>query len=232
MTLRLTLSSYGSSRLEIGLAVDDDGHVTGYQTSGWRVGRFARNLTAKERTALERALESTRSAPASLPAATSRPPSGSTEQLVADGLPDATFPSNASPPPGFEELIRVLRAVREDLADFPAAAIELEVSGTPLRTRLRHVGEGPIDVRAAGELRIEALVYDKDYLIVEREIRTVDPGGLDGAVSAGWELGLVDQLALATPPRGGFLSVTVGPLRVDSIGDGVLRQTEFSWGSE
>ena len=91
MTLRLTLSSYGSSTLEIGLVVDDDGHVTGYQTSGWRVGRFARDLSAKERTALERALESARSAAASVPAATSRPPSGSTEQLVADGLPDATF---------------------------------------------------------------------------------------------------------------------------------------------
>jgi hypothetical protein len=232
MTLRLTLSSYGSSTLEIGLVVHDDGHVTGYQTSGWRVGRFARDLKAKERTALERALESARSATALEPAATTRPPSGSMEQLVADGLPDATFASNASPPPGFEGLVRVLRGVREDLADFPAAAIELEVIGTPLRARLHHVGTEPIGVRAAGELRIEALVYDKDYLILEREIHTVDPGGLDGAVSAGWELGLVDQLALATPPRGGFLSVTVGPLRVDSVGDGVLRQTEFSWGSE
>jgi hypothetical protein len=232
MTLRLTLSSYGSSTLEIGLVVDDDGHVTGYQTSGWRVGRFARDLTAKERTALERALESARSAAASVPAATSRPPSGSTEQLVADGLPDATFASNANPPPGFEGLVRVLRGVREDLADFPAAAIELDVSGTPLHARLRHVGTEPIDVRAAGELRIEALVYDKDYFVLEREVHMVDAADLDGAVSTDWELGLVDRLELSAPPVGGFLSVIVGPLRVDSVGDGVLRQAEFSWVSE
>lgn len=240
MTLRLTLSSYGSSTLEIGLAIDDDGHLTGYQTAGWRVGRFARDLTTKERTALERALERAQELAPELERAFAesktserkpRPPSGSTEQLVVAGLPDVTFASNANLP-GFEELLRILRGFRENLADFPAAAIELEVSGTPLRARLKHVGDGPIDVRAAGEIRIEALVYDKDYLIVERETRTVDPAALDGPVSAGWELGLVDQLALAAPPRGGFLSVTVGPLRVDSVGDGVLRQTEFSWGSE
>jgi hypothetical protein len=239
MTLRLTLSNYGSSTLEIGLVVDDDGHVTGWQTAGWRVGRFARDLTAKERTALAQALESARSAVESARPATAesapppaRPPSGSIEQLVADGLPDATFASNATPPAGYEELIRVLRGVREDLADFPSAAIELTVSGTPVRVLLRHVGNEPIGVRTAGELRVEALVYDKDYLILERELHTVEPPELDAAVAAGWELGLVDQLSLPTAPKGGFTSVTVGPLRVDSVGDGVLRQTEFSWGSE
>ncbi|WP_112237927.1 hypothetical protein [Kribbella monticola] len=238
MTVRLTLSNYGSSTLELGLVVDDDGHVTGWQTEGWRVGRFARDLTTKERTALAHALDSAR---ATARAATDsaagaepvvRAPSGSIEQLVADDLPDATFASNASPPPGYEELVRVLRGFREDLADFPSAAIELTVTGTPVRVALRHVGSEPIDVRTAGELRIEALSYDKDYLIVDRELQTVEPPELDGAVSAGWELGLVDQLSLPKAPKGGFSSVTVGPLRVDSIGDGVLRKTEFSWGSE
>ncbi|QNE16603.1 hypothetical protein F1D05_00155 [Kribbella qitaiheensis] len=233
MTLRLTLSNYGSSTLEIGLVIDDDGHITGWQTSGWRVGRFARDLTAKERTELDRALESARAADAQAPPAEGpRSPSGSTEQLVADGLPDATFSSNASPPPGFEELIRVLRGVRENLADSPSAAIELEVSGTPLRARLKHIGKEPIDVRGDSELRVEALIYDKDYAVLERELHTVDAAGLDGALSDGWELELVAGLSLPTPPRGGFLSVNAGPLRVDSIGDGVLRRAEFSWVTE
>jgi hypothetical protein len=233
MSLRLTLSSYGSSTLEIGLAIDDDGHVTGWQTSGWRVGRFARDLTEKERAALQSALETARG---NLPEATSgpesRPPSGTTEQLVSDSLPDATFASTANPPPGYEALIRVLRGVREDLADYPSAAIELEVSGTPLRARLRHVGTEPIGVRSEAAIRVEAAVYDKDYLALEREVHTIEPAGIDGSVSEGWELELVEQVGLAAPPKGGFLSVTAGPLRVDSVGDGVLRQTEFSWGSE
>lgn len=238
MTLRLTLSYYGSSTLEIGLAIDDDGHVTGWQTSGWRVGRFARDLTVEERTELQRALDLARSAadrkgePPAEPAAPSRPPSGATEQLVADGLPDATFASNADPPPGFEALITMLRGVREDLAESPVAAIELEVSGSSLRSRLRHVGSEPIDVRGSGEIRLEALVYDKDYLVIESESHTVETADLDGAVSVGWELKLVDRLALSTPPRGGFLSVRASSLRVDSVGDGVLRQTDFSWVSE
>lgn len=240
MKLRLTLSNYGSSTLEIGLAIDDDGHVTGWQTAGWRVGRFARDLTAKERTALDRALvlarapESASSTPETTQslASGSTPPSGSTEQLVADGLPEATFASSASPPPGYEELIRVLRGVREDLADSPLAAIELEVTGTPLRARLKHVGREPIEVRGDAEIRVEALIYDKNYLVLEREQHTVEAAGLDGAVSDGWELELVGRLSLPTPPRGGFLSVNAGPLRVDSIGDGVLRQAEFSWVTE
>ncbi|TDU83402.1 hypothetical protein EV138_5866 [Kribbella voronezhensis] len=239
MTVRLTLSNYGSSTLEIGLVVDDDGHVTGWQTSGWRVGRFARDLTAKERTALAHALESARATAASAAAATAEPgppaaraSSGSTEQLVADGLPDATFASNANPPTGYEDLIRVLRAIREDLADFPSAAIELTVAGTPVRVALRHVGDEPIGVRTAGELRIEALVYDKDYLIVDRKLQTVEPPELDGAVSAGWEFALVGRWSLPKAPKGGFSNITVGPLRVDSVGDGVFRKTEFSWGTE
>jgi len=51
-------------------------------------------------------------------------------------------------------------------------------------------------------------------------------------VSPGWVLDLVDRLDLSPPPRGGFVSITVGSLRVDSLGDGVLRQAEFSWVSE
>jgi hypothetical protein len=239
MTLRLTLSYYGSSTLEIGLVIDDDGHVTGWQTSGWRVGRFGRDLTAEERTELKRAVDLARTAaaeraqdPPSEPAAVSHPPSGATEQLVADGLPDATFASNADPPAGFEALITVLRGVREELAETPVAAIELEVSGSSLRCRLRHVGSEPITVRGGGQLRLEALVYDKDYLVIESENHTVETQGLDGAVSVGWELELVERLALPTPPRGGFQSVRASSLGVDSLGDGVLRQADFSWVSE
>ena len=241
MTLRLTLSAYGSSHLEIGLVVDDDGHVTGWQTSGWRVGRFGRELTATERASLAAALEaashSTRPEPAEgqdadSPPTAPRPPSGSTEQLVAHGLPDATFASNATPPPGFEDLIEVLRGVREHIAEFPVAAIELDVSGSPLSARLRHVGTEPVDVRSDDELLIEAVVYDEDYLEVERAAPPVSSAGPNGAVFPGWELDLVDRLDLSPPPRGGFVSISVGSLRVDSLGDGVLRQAEFSWVSE
>ncbi len=245
MTLRLTLSSYGSSHLEIGLALDDDGHVTGWQTAGWRVGRFARELTAAERASLDAALDQARAGRAETvegqpaeqstdpPPTPSRAPSGATEQLVADGLPDATFPSNARPPQGFEALIEVLRGVRETIADSPVAAIELEVSpGPPLSARLRHVGSEPVDVRSDDELRLEAVVYDEDYLEVERDVVAVATAGPEGEVSAGWELQLAERLDLAVPPPGGFVSISVGPLRVDSLGDGVLRQAEFSWVSE
>jgi hypothetical protein len=244
MTLRLTLSAHGSSHLEIGLVVDDDGHVTGWQTAGWRVGRFARNLTAAERASLAAALEAAGStppepaegqlaeSPPADPPAAPRPPSGSTEQLVADGLPDVTFASNATPPPGFDDLIEVLRGVRENIAESPVAAIELDVSASPLSARLRHVGTEPVDVRSDGELHLAAVVYDADYLEVDRAAPPVPSAPPNGAVSPGWVLDLVDRLDLSPPPRGGFVSITVGSLRVDSLGDGVLRQAEFSWVSE
>lgn len=227
MSLRLTLSSYGSSTLEIGLAIDDAGHVTGWQTGGWRVGRFARDLSAEEQEDLNEALEAARSATAASTVGGTAP-SGATEQLVVEGLPDATFASSAEPPAGFEELVRVLREVREDLAEFPVGAIELDVAAAPVR--LRHVGSEPIGVRSNGAIRVEVVAYDKDYLEVGREVRTIEVAAFDGEVSAGWELEL-GELSLAAP-QGGFLSLSVGPLRVDSVGDGVLRQAEFSWVSE
>jgi hypothetical protein len=143
-----------------------------------------------------------------------------------------TFASNATPPAGFDDLIEVLRGVRENIAESPVAAIELDVSASPLSARLRHVGTEPVDVRSDGELHLAAVVYDADYLEVDRAAPPVPSAPPNGAVSPGWVLDLVDRLDLSPPPRGGFVSITVGSLRVDSLGDGVLRQAEFSWVSE
>jgi hypothetical protein len=234
MTVRFTRTSHGAPRQSLGIEIDDDGHVLSWQTSGHRVGRFARELSASERPALERALAAARDADppaASDPAAPVRP-SGATEQLTADGLPDVVLKTPAPPPPGFGELIELLRTLREDLADDPVAAIELDVEdGAPLRARLRHVGSEAVAVRA-GTVTVQATSYGRDSAVVDTATHTIDASGVDGPVEAGWELPLADDLGLAAAPRGGFRVVTVGTLEVDVLGDGVLRPAELSWMDE
>jgi hypothetical protein len=233
MTLRLIMSYYGSSTIEAALEVDDDGRATGWQTAGRRVGRFARALTAAERRALRNALEAgpgagdasgeTNDAPL--------PPSGASEQLVGDGFA-ATFDPSIGPPEGLEQTFAVLRAIREDLEASPVAAIELDVSGTPLRALVRHAGTDPIQVRVDGALQVQITAYGKNSRVVDSITHTVDTGGLTGSVGAGWGLELIDDVGISDPGRGGFLSVSVGSLDVDSRGDGVLRQADLSWVSE
>jgi hypothetical protein len=227
MTVRLTYTSYG------GIEIDDAGHAHSWQTSGHRVGRFARELSASERTALERALISARDAGAE--AAPDRPddpllPGEAIERLTADGLPVVVLVGHAEPPAGIGGLVELLRALREDLAGSPVAAIELEVDGSPLGAQLRHVGSEPIAVRG-GMVTVQVTAFGRDSAILDSTVQTVD-AGVDGPVEAGWELPLVDDLGLTAPPPGGFLTVTVDTLEVDTIGDGVLRPAEFSWMTE
>lgn len=234
MTVRLTRTSYGASPRSLGIEIDDDGHAISWQSSGHRVGRFARRLSAKERTALERALASARDAGApTAPAPAAQPvrPDGTTEQLTADGLPDVVLVAHAPPPPGVEGLVQMLRTLSDDLAGSPVAALELEVEGTPPGARLRHVGSEPIAVRA-GTVTVQVTAFGRDSAIVDSATHTVDASGVDGPVGAGWELRLADDLGLAAAPPGGFLTVTVGTLDVDSVGDGVLRPAELSWMTE
>ena len=234
MTVRLTRTSHGRPPQLLGIEVDDDGHAISWQASGHRVGRFARELSTAERAALERALDSARNADAEAapdPAGQPVRPSGATEQLTADGLPDVVLDAHGSPPPGFEDLFGLLRDLREDLTDSPVAAIELQVGGSPLGARLRHMGSQPVTVRMA-TLSVQATLFDKNSAIVDSTTHTVDASGSDGPVGSGWELHLVDDLGVAAPRKGGFLTVTVGTAEVDALGDGVLRRAEFSWMTE
>jgi hypothetical protein len=92
------------------------------------------------------------------------------------------------------------------------------------------VGSEPIAVRGRA-VTVQVTAFGRDSAILDAATHTVD-ASVDGPVAAGWELRLVDDLGLAAPPAGGFLTVTVGTLDVDSIGDGVLRPATFSWMTE
>jgi hypothetical protein len=226
MTVRLMYTSYG------GIEIDDAGRARSWQTSGHRVGRFARELSASERTALEHALSSARDAGAE--AAPDRPgdplpPGEVAERLTADGLPDVVLVGHTAPPAEVEDLVELLRNLREDLADSPVAAIELEVAGSPLGAWLRHVGSEPIAVRG-DTITVQVAAFGRDGAVLDSAGYTVD-ASVDGPVGSGWELCLVDNLGLGAPPPGGFLTVTAGTLDVDSAGHGVLHP-EFSWMTE
>jgi hypothetical protein len=234
MTVRLTRTSHGGPPQSLGIEINDDGRATSWQTSGHRVGRFARELSATERTTLERAMASARNANAEAapdPAAQPVRPSGATEQLTAEGLPDVVLDAHGTPPPGFGELIQLLLSLREDLTESPVAAIELAVDGSPLGARLRHIGAQPVTVRMA-TLTLQATLFDKNSAIVDSATHTIDAAGTEGPVGLGWELTIANDLGLAAPRKGGFLTVTVGAPEVDSLGDGVLRRAEFSWMTE
>jgi hypothetical protein len=234
MTVRLIHTAWGAAQQSVGIEIDDDGHARSWQTSGHRVGRFARELSASERTALERALSAARDADSQAtpdPAGRVLPPSGSREQLVADGLSGLELDGHAEPPTGFGDLVNLLVKLREDLAESPLAAIELEVDGAPLAARLRHVGSEPVSLRL-GALTLSATLFGKGSALVDSVTHTVDPHAVDGPVGPGWVLPLVEDVGLAGPRKGGFLTVTVGTAEVDSLGDGVLRSAEFSWIAE
>lgn len=232
MTIRLTRTAQGAPPQSTGIEIDDDGHVTGWQTSGHRVGHFAHDLTARERKALQRSLTHAQQSDASTDAP-GRPkrPSGAIEQLAADGLPDVVFDPHGSVPPGVADLVRRLLAIREELAENPVAAIELAVDGSPLGARLRHVGIEPVAVRMA-TLTVRATLFGRDSAVVDSVTHSVDASGVQSPVGSGWTLPLADDLGLAAPRKGGFLTVTVGSPEVDALGDGVLRPAEFSWMTE
>jgi|GEM_PF-4948512 len=234
MTVRLTHTSHGAPPQLLGIEIDDNGRAAGWQTFGYRVGRFGRELSARERTALARALSSAGDADAGrAPEAAHRAvrPGGATEQLIADGLRDVVLDANGTPPAGFADLIGMLLTLREDLAESPLAAIELAVSGSPLGARLRHVGFETVAVRM-GTLTLRATLFGRDSAIVDSATHTVDASGVHGPVGSEWELPLAENLGLAAPRQGGFLTVTVGTPEVDALGDGVLRPAEFSWMTE
>jgi hypothetical protein len=234
MTVRLTRTSHGGPPQLLGIEIDDGGHARSWQTLGHRVGRFARDLSAHERTALERALTSAREADAgAVPDPTGQVvrPSGATEQLVADEGPDLAFDAHEGPPPDFRKLIRLLLSLREDLVETPVAAIELAVDGPPFSAQLRHVGSEPVRVRME-TLTVLATLFKRNSAIEDSKTYIVDASGVDGPVWPGWTLPLVDELGIDTPRKGRFLTVSVGTPEVDALGDGVLRSAEFSWMSE
>jgi hypothetical protein len=233
MTVRLTRASPGAPSQWQGIEIDDGHHASSWQTSGHRVGRFARDLSPRERQALERALASAREADAHAapdPAGQALPAGGTREQLTADGLRDVRFDPHDAPP-GFDELVQLMLTLREDLAGSPIAAIELDVDGSPLAAWLRHVGSEPVAVRM-GTLTLQAALFDRDSAIVDSATYAVDASHTGDQVGKGWSLLLADDLGLAAPRKGGFLTVTVGTPEVDAIGDGVLRRAEFSWMTE
>jgi hypothetical protein len=234
MTVRLTRTSHGGPPLFLGIEIDDAGRAASWQTSGNRVGRFARDLSARERKALDRALASAKEADvpeASDSASQVQPHSGAMEQLTANGLPDVVLDAHEKPPTGFKDLVKLLRKLREELADSPVAAIELEVDGPPFGAQLRHVGQLPVTVRM-GTLSVKATVFKRDSAIADSKTYPVDASSVDGPVGPGWTLPLVDDLAIDAPRKGGFLTVSVGTPEVDALGDGVLRQSQFSWMTE
>jgi hypothetical protein len=234
MTARLTRTAHGLTLQSSGIEIGDDGRAAAWSTSGHRVGRFARTLSAGERAAFERALTAARDAgepPAPGPAGQAVHPGGATEQLIADGLPAIVLDAHQEPPPGSEDLVRLMRTLREDLAASPVAAIELDVSGSPLGAWLRHVGSEPVAVRIA-TLTVQATLFGPDSALLDSATHTVDASGAGSQAGPGWSLPLAEDLGLAAPSEGGFLTVTVGTPEVDALGNGVLHPAELAWMTE
>ena len=234
MTVRLTRTAYGRRPNQFSsLEIDDEGRATAWQNTGQQVGRFSRTLSAEERETLDRALARARDAVSGVPAdppPSVRPPSGVTEGVVADGGIDVAL-NTGSPPPGLEDLVALLVAVRDDLDDYPVAALALEVTGPPYVAALLHAGSEPLAVRL-GLLTVKGAVLDEDDVVLDRTSLRVDAANVDGPVGPGWTLPLAGDLGLALPPTGGFLTLTVGTPEVDVQGDGVLQPTELGWMTE
>jgi hypothetical protein len=230
MTVRLIRTSATRPLATLGVEVVD-GHARAWQTSGNRVGRFARALSPAELSDLQRHVEAARSAGDSGPSAAAQPaPHRVVDQLTGDGLADLVLPGAAAPPAASADLVRLLRALRDDLAASPVSAVALEVSGSPLGALLTHVGSEPIAVRAA-TVEVRAATFDEDSAVVDIRTRSVDLA-VDGAVGPGWQAPLVGDLGFGDLPEGGFRTVGVRTIDVDSLGDGVLRPAELSWSSE
>ena len=232
MNVRFTRMPHGLAPQSWSLAIDG-AHLTAGQDFGHRAGRFARELSAAEQADLERAIAAAAGARAPSAPGTDRPlrPEGVTEWISADGLPDVGFDPHAEPPAGYGELLQLLRALREDLAESPVAALELDVTGPPLRARLRHAGTEPLAVRL-GPLTLQATLFGPDSTLLDSATVTVDAPGETDEVGPGWSLPLTDDLAIPGPAEGGFLTVTVGTPSVDVYGDAVLHPVELSWMAE
>jgi len=236
MTVRLTRTAHGLTSQSSGIEIGDDGRAAAWATSGHRVGRFARELSAGEQAALERVLAAAREAAAQEIGDSSAPqppgqavrPGGATEYLTADGLPDVVLAAPQEPPPAVDGLIRLMRTLFEDLARSPVAAIELEVRGSPFRARLRHLGSEPITVRMA-TLTVQATLFGPDSALIDSATHTVDASSAGNPAGPGWSLPLTDDLGVAAPRKGGFLTVTVGTPEVDALGNGVLHPAVFTW---
>ena len=229
MTVQLNQSSYGGAPHLANIQIDDDGRVTGAQTSGYRVGRFARTLSSRERGTLTRALTSAkepthphrRIRTARFDRAGRRRNSSATDCRISVSPPMRS-------PAGFEKLVRLLLKLRGTLPESPVAAIELEVDGAPLSARLRQVGSEPVAVRF-GTLQLQATLFGPDSATIDSTSHTVDGSAVDGSVDPGWTFPLVDDLGIARPAKGQFLTVSVRAPEVDILGNGVLGPAEFSW---
>jgi hypothetical protein len=139
------------------------------------------------------------------------------------------------PPAAVAALAELVRALLEDLAQSPVAAIELTVTGHPSQVRLGHVGDDPMTLRSA-ELTVEAAVFDEDGGLADTASRTVpsgqDAGEAGAEIGPGWALPLTEDLGVPGVPDGGYLTVSVGGAELDVRGDGVLRPVEWGWMSE
>ena len=224
MTTRLTRASasLGRPATNIGIEVQDDGRASSWQTSGQRVGRFGRMLTATERAALRRALTTAANSPSPTPDPTRVwTADGSTEHLTSPGLPSLEFEPNDKPPKGFAALIRFLRSLQESLLESPLGAIALEVDGKPLGARLVHLGQEPMAVRL-GEIAMEAVLFGADSAIVDRTETSVVGPTESSVVGPGWQFPLSEQLGIAQPKPKQMLVVNL-VVHVDALGEGTGR---------
>ncbi|HEY7815463.1 MAG TPA: hypothetical protein VIC62_19610 [Nakamurella sp.] len=226
--MTVTYSSTAPGRYS-GVEIDDEFTAVGWQTAGHRVGRFRRSLSATEQEALAGGLHTARDAGVPPSAGGARRPGAVTERVRADDLPDLAV--TGDPPAGFAPLVDALRALLEDLAESPVAAVELMVTGSPPRAALHHVGDEPMAVRMA-DLTVRATVFGPDSAIVDSATHAVDPPDVGDEIGPGWALTLADDLGVPAVPTGGFATVTVGRPELDVLGDGVLRPVEWGWMSE
>jgi hypothetical protein len=173
------------------LEVEDDGAFTMRRVSGAsRAGKFAGQLGAGPSEELRGAVQA--AAAGGRPARDRPWPSGGvTETLFgAEGevLIEVDAHEETSPP--WADAITRSRRLLDELVSQPLAAIELEVTESPLAGRLRHVGQEPVAADLAGAT-VEAFLAGPDSAALGSWSSTVDPGSKsEGMVEPGWETDL------------------------------------------
>lgn len=174
------------------VTVGTDGSVRARRTTGRRVGHFATSLQADT---LEQLRADVDAASDVAPPREEPWHSGAvTESLTVNEQVVIEIDQHDDPPDPWKAAVVSARRLLDDVVDAPEAALELELSGTPVEATLRHVGSEPLTADLEGAA-VEAHLAAADGATLGSWSGSV-PGGADlaGSVPVGWAatLGLVE----------------------------------------
>jgi hypothetical protein len=173
------------------LEIEDDGtfgmrRANGASSAGWFAGRLDAALSARLRgavTAAEGGGRPDRDKPWA---------SGATTETLfgAEGEVLVELDAHEELPPPWTEAVALSRRLLDELTSQPVAAIQLEVTDSPLAARLRHVGRETI-VADLEDATVEAYLSGPDSTTLGSWSSSVDPRSASGgSVTPGWETDL------------------------------------------